>query len=88
VRPIHGFTSQLASGAVILAASLAGGPVSSTQVVSMAIVGSGAAERPSKVRWGALGDIGLAWILTVPASALLAMPVYLVISRFVHGGGA
>jgi PiT family inorganic phosphate transporter len=88
VRPIHGFTSQLASGAVILAASLAGGPVSSTQVVSMAIVGSGAAERPSKVRWGALGDIGLAWILTVPASALVAMPVYLVISRFVHGGGA
>jgi phosphate/sulfate permease len=35
-----------------------------------------------------LGDIGLAWILTVPASALVAMPVYLVISRFVHGGGA
>ncbi|HSN22167.1 MAG TPA: inorganic phosphate transporter [Usitatibacter sp.] len=88
VRPIHGFASQLASGAVILGASLAGGPVSSTQVVSMAIVGAGAAERPSKVRWGALGEIGGAWLLTVPASAILAMPVYLAIARLVHGGGA
>jgi len=85
IRPIHGFASQLASGAVILGASLAGGPVSSTQVVSMAIVGAGAAERPSKVRWGALGEIGAAWVLTVPASALLAMPVYLVLAHLVGG---
>ena len=80
IRPIDGFAAQLASGAVILGASLAGGPVSSTQVVSMAIVGAGSAERPSKVRWGALGEIGLAWLVTVPASALLAMPVYLAIA--------
>jgi PiT family inorganic phosphate transporter len=85
IRPIHGFASQLASGAVILGASLAGGPVSSTQVVSMAIVGAGAAERPSKVRWGALGEIGAAWLLTVPASGLLAMPVYLALARFMGG---
>ena len=87
VRPIDGFTAQLASGAVILAASLAGGPVSSTQVVSMAIVGAGAAERASKVRWGALGEIGAAWIFTVPASALLAMPVYFAVSRLIPGAG-
>lgn len=85
IRPIHGFASQLASGAVILGASLAGGPVSSTQVVSMAIVGAGAAERPSKVRWGALGEIGVAWLLTVPASGLLAMPVYLALAHFIGG---
>ncbi len=88
VRPIHGFTAQLASGGVILAASLAGGPVSSTQVVSMAIVGAGAAERPSKVRWGALGEIAAAWLLTVPASAMLAAPVYLAVAAFVRSGSA
>lgn len=85
IRPIHGFASQLASGAVILGASLAGGPVSSTQVVSMAIVGAGAAERPSKVRWGALGEIGAAWLLTVPASGLLAVPVYFALAHFTGG---
>lgn len=81
VRPIDGFTAQLASGAVILGASLAGGPVSSTQVVSLAIVGSGAAERASKVRWGVLADIAAAWLFTVPASALVAMPLYLGLAR-------
>ena len=84
IRPIHGFASQVASGGVILAASLAGGPVSSTQVVSMSIVGAGAAERPSKVRWGALGDIGAAWILTIPASAVIAMPAYYAIARLIR----
>jgi len=79
IRPIHGFTAQAASGAVILCASLLGGPVSTTQVVSMAILGAGAAERKSKVRWAALNDIALAWVLTVPATALLAMPLYLLI---------
>jgi len=88
IRPIDGFTAQLASGAVILGASLAGGPVSSTQVVSMAIVGAGSAERPSKVRWGALGEIGLAWLVTVPASALLAVPVYLAIAALLPAAGA
>ncbi len=86
IRPIHGFASQLASGAVVLAASLAGGPVSSTQVVSMAIVGAGAAERRSKVRWAALTDIAVAWVLTVPATALLAMPLYFAIAAFTQGG--
>lgn len=77
IRPIHGFTAQAASGAVILGASLLGGPVSTTQVVSMAILGAGAAERKSKVRWAALSEILLAWLLTVPATALLAAPLYL-----------
>jgi len=60
---------------VILAMSLAGGPVSTTQVVSLAIVGAGAAERKSQVRWSALGEIAVAWILTLPAAALLAIPL-------------
>jgi PiT family inorganic phosphate transporter len=88
VRPIHGFASQLSSATVILGASLAGGPVSSTQVVSLSIVGAGAAERRSKVRWALLGEIAVAWVLTVPASALLAMPLHAGIDALLRRGGA
>jgi PiT family inorganic phosphate transporter len=88
VRPIHGFASQVSAASVILGASLAGGPVSSTQVVSLSIVGAGAAERRSKVRWALLGEIALAWLFTVPASALLAMPLHAGIAALLGRGGA
>lgn len=87
IHPIHGFTSQFASAAVILGASLAGGPVSTTQVVSMTILGAGAAERKSKVRWAALNDIVVAWALTLPATALLALPLYYLIETTLRRGG-
>jgi PiT family inorganic phosphate transporter len=87
IHPIHGFTSQLASAAVILGASLAGGPVSTTQVVSMSILGAGAAERKSKVRWAVLNEIAAAWALTLPAAALLAVPIYYVIDATLRYGG-
>lgn len=76
IRPVHGFASQATSAAVILVASLFGGPVSTTQVVSTAIMGVGAAERVSKVRWGVAGEIGSAWLFTIPSTALLAGGVY------------
>lgn len=76
VRPVHGFTSQVASAAVILGAALFGGPVSTTQVVSSAILGVGSAERLSKVRWGVAGNILVTWLLTIPASGLLAALAY------------
>jgi len=44
--------------------------------VSASILGAGAAERKSKVRWAVLGDVAVAWLLTVPAAALLAAPLY------------
>lgn len=71
IRPIDGFSSQLASSAVILGASLVGGPVSTTQVVSSSIMGAGAAERKNKVRWGVAQEIAMAWVLTIPATALV-----------------
>jgi PiT family inorganic phosphate transporter len=83
IRPVDGFASQLASAAVILGASLAGGPVSTTQVVSSAIMGVGAAERVNKVRWGVAQDIAMAWLLTIPATALLAAGLYWVITQFI-----
>jgi PiT family inorganic phosphate transporter len=80
IRPIHGFASQATSAAVILTASLFGGPVSTTQVVSTAIMGVGAAERMSKVRWGVAGEIASAWLFTIPSTALLAAGIYWLIS--------
>jgi PiT family inorganic phosphate transporter len=83
IRPIHSFTSQIASAGVIIGAALVGGPVSTTHVVSTSILGAGSAERFSKVRWGVAGQIVTAWLLTIPASALLAVPIYLGLERFV-----
>jgi len=82
IRPLNGFTSQLASASVIVTASLVGGPVSTTQVVSSAIMGTGAAERANKVRWGVAGEIAVAWLLTIPASALMAAGLYFALDRF------
>ena len=80
IRPVHGFASQLTSAVVILTASLFGGPVSTTQVVSTAIMGVGAAERMSKVRWGVAGEIALAWVVTIPSTGLLAAGIYWLIA--------
>jgi PiT family inorganic phosphate transporter len=79
IRPLDGFSSQLASAVVIFSSSMLGGPVSTTQVVSSTIMGVGAAERLNKVRWGVAGEIAMAWILTIPATALVAAGIYGVI---------
>jgi inorganic phosphate transporter, PiT family len=83
IRPVDGFCSQLTSAAVIIGASLIGGPVSTTQVVSSSIIGVGTAERANKVRWGVAQEIVTAWILTVPASALVAAGVYWILIRII-----
>lgn len=76
IRPVHGFSTQVASAAVILGAALLGGPVSTTQVISSAIMGVGAAERISKVRWQVAGEIVMAWVFTIPATALMSAILY------------
>jgi PiT family inorganic phosphate transporter len=83
IQPVHGFSAQMTSALVILGASLVGGPVSTTQVVSGAILGVGAAERVNKVRWGVASEILVAWLITIPATALVAALVYWLISRAV-----
>lgn len=82
IRPVDGFASQLASAAVILGASLVGGPVSTTQVVSSAILGVGTGERANKVRWGVAQEIVTAWLLTIPATALAAAGFYWLLGHF------
>jgi PiT family inorganic phosphate transporter len=79
IRPIHGFTSQIAGASVILGAALLGGPVSTTQVMSSSIMGVGAAERINKVRWNVLGDMVTAWLLTIPLTAILSALIYVVL---------
>jgi len=82
IRPVHAFGSQLTSAGVILGAALLGGPVSTTQVVSSAIMGAGSADRVSKVRWTVARDIAIAWVLTIPVSGLLAAGLYLLVDLF------
>jgi PiT family inorganic phosphate transporter len=80
--PIHGFAAETTAASIILTASHFGMPVSTTHVISSAIMGVGASDRLSAVRWGVAGNIVIAWILTIPASALVAAVAYVVISPF------
>ncbi len=83
IRPVDGFASQAASALVIMSASLLGGPVSTTQVVSSSIMGVGAAERPNKVRWSIGREIATAWLLTIPSTALMAAGLYWLFARMI-----
>jgi PiT family inorganic phosphate transporter len=80
IRPLHSFSTQSTSALVMIAASILGAPVSTSQVVSSAIIGVGSSERMSKVRWSVAGDILTAWLITIPASALLAAGCYWLIN--------
>ena len=76
IRPVHAFSSQFTSAAVILGASFLGGPVSTTQVVSASIMGVGSADRMKMVRWGVAKDIATAWLITIPITAIVAAGIY------------
>lgn len=82
VRSMHAFTSQVASSVVILGAALLGSPVSTTQVISSTIVGAGAAQRVPMVRWGVANQILIAWILTIPATALMGALIFRLLELF------
>ena len=81
IRPVHGFSSQLAATSVILGSALLGGPVSSSQVVTSSILGVGAADQLNKIRWEAASRIVESWLLTIPACAGLAAGIYLLLIR-------
>ena len=80
--PVHGFAAETTAATIILTASHFGMPVSTTHVISSAIIGVGSSDRLSAVRWGVAGNIVIAWILTIPASAIVAGIAYVVISPF------
>jgi inorganic phosphate transporter, PiT family len=84
--PAQGFASQGSGAAVVLAATHLGYPLSTTHVISGSVMGAGAAKRLSAVRWGVAGNIAIAWVLTLPGSALIGGVVYAISSVF--GSGA
>ncbi len=85
LEPIHGFAAETSSTAIIIAASHFGLPVSTTHVVSSAILGVGATKRLSAVRWGIAGRIVTAWILTLPACIAMAWGIQRVLAHFYPG---
>lgn len=72
LRPIHGFAAETAAAAVLFTTAHFGIPVSTTHSITGAIMGVGATMNASAVRWGVAGNIIVAWVLTIPISALLA----------------
>ena len=78
--PIHGFAAETTAATVIFGASQLGMPVSTTHVISSAIMGVGSTGRLSAVRWGVARSIVTAWILTLPASGITAAVAYLVLN--------
>ena len=76
LRPINGFAAETAAAAIIEVASRLGIPVSTTHVISSAILGVGATKRLSAVRWGIAGHIVVAWVVTIPACIALGWAIY------------
>lgn len=83
IEPINGFAADFTSSMIIWIASLMGAPVSTTHVVSSSIMGVGAAKRFMGVRWNIARQILVAWVITIPSSALVAILVYNILRFFV-----
>jgi PiT family inorganic phosphate transporter len=82
LQPVHGFCVETASAGVIMGASSIGMPVSTTHVITSAILGVGLSKRLTADNWNVAGRILVAWVLTIPASAIVAGMVYLLLSPF------
>ncbi len=82
MEPVHGFTSQMSASIVILFASMAGAPISTTHVMSSSIMGVGASRRVSAVRWNVAVSMVFAWFVTIPASAVVGALFYYAVRLF------
>ena len=80
LEPVHGFAAESSASLVITGASLFGAPISTTHTITSCIFGVGSTKRLSAVRWGVAGNLVIAWILTLPASATIAAGSYLVLA--------
>jgi PiT family inorganic phosphate transporter len=83
LQPMGGFSAETAAACSIIGATVAGIPVSTTHTITGAIVGVGSTRRLSAVRWGVAGKIIWAWILTIPAAAILSSIIYLCVQLFI-----
>ena len=78
--PVHGFAAETTAALTILGASRLGIPLSTTQVISSAIMGAGSSDRFNAVRWVVARNIGVAWVLTLPAAGLMGAGAYWVLA--------
>jgi PiT family inorganic phosphate transporter len=83
LRPVGGFCAETAGAITLIGTAIAGIPVSTTQTISGSIMGVGALQRLSAVRWGVAGRILWAWVLTIPASAVIAAATWLLLRLLV-----
>ncbi len=82
IRPVNGIAADLSSAVIIFGATLIHLPVSTTHVISSAIMGVGSAQRVKGVNWGMAQKIVITWVITLPISALIAAIVYQVLNLF------
>ena len=85
LKPVGGFCAEAASAVTLLGTAFAGIPVSTTHTITGAIMGVGATRRLSAVRWGVAARIVWAWVLTIPAAALVAAVAFWLV-RWIHPG--
>ena len=78
----QGFSASAGGSIMLFAASYLGIPVSTTHTITGCVIGAGAARRASAVRWGIAGNVAVAWLITIPASALVAALFYWLVSGF------
>jgi len=77
LRPVHGFVAEMTASTVLyLTAFIIAAPISTTQVMTASVMGVGSTRRISAVRWGVAREIGVAWVLTLPAAATIAALAY------------
>lgn len=82
IEPINGFAADMGSALVILGATLFHLPVSTTHVITSSILGVGSAKRFSSVRWNVAGRIGIAWVITIPITVIMAAGIFWLIDLF------
>lgn len=85
ITPVEGFCAQTAGALTLFITELLKVPVSTTHVISGSIIGVGSVKRLSAVRWGVTKDLLIAWVLTIPVSAVLAMVVYWILNLAIPG---
>jgi len=83
MTPLHSFDSQISSGIIIYFSSILGFPVSTTQIVGSSVMGVGAGYKAKSVRWSITKDILMAWLITIPASGLMAAATFMLIITYV-----
>ena len=83
LKPINGFAAETSAASIILAASHFGVPLSTTHVISTAIMGVGTTYKAHAVKWGVIGNIVWAWVLTIPICVIISGTIYFLYRTFI-----